>query len=482
MADEFEEDGVEATAAKGSSAHEGAHNAGYEDSFEADGGEVTPAPSPTAAKASAPAAEAAPAPAAEAATPAAAPPAVEPSAQATATAAAAEETPVAAEATMFHGKATPAVAEAQASHQEDAHDEHLRLMTANLLLDSADSGALAAALAQGSPASAPAATSRAVDGDLEDHMHGHGRKETVGEGWPLRRLAPSQVETGHDEWEEAFDSKDSFRGSRFKSMSSSLPNLGDYNDIKKKTEFAGVTVDGVVKGPTFMTHISGFKTGPKWTLGTKLGCSFIKSSSTPAPGTYTVPAEDRSAKYKAPPKFSFGGCSRFALGESPMKKAPGPGAYNPRDPNDSSIKVGFGGISKGGRGPPVPEANPGPGAYEARTTMGQGKMFTATGRHPAYSGKSSGLPGPGAYNPSTSTVFQSPPKCGFGTSTRADIAGGLKSWAMPGPGTYDMQNMLSVGSSGPKYSATSRRRMHDLNSYITPGPGSYNSHVTMFGR
>merc|ERR1719171_1811985 len=100
-------------------------------------------------------------------------------------------------------------------------------------------------------------------------------------------------------------------------------------------------------------------------------------------------------------------------------------------------------------------------------------MFTARGRLPTQYQRSRSLPGPGAYNPSTISVFETSQKCGFGTSTREDM--GLKALRsnMPGPGTYELQNQMSIGRDANKYSITSRRRVHDLNSYCTPGPGAY---------
>uniref|UniRef100_A0A7S4PSW3 Uncharacterized protein n=1 Tax=Alexandrium monilatum TaxID=311494 RepID=A0A7S4PSW3_9DINO len=263
--------------------------------------------------------------------------------------------------------------------------------------------------------------------------------------------------------------------------SKSTSALGSHMDLKKKlasADFASVEA-GVKKDPTYMIHFSNFKTGPKFSFGGRSASDFMKSSGAPAPGSYNLPQEDK-AKYKSEPRFSFGGCARFGLGQSPTKKMPGPGAYNPRDPTlHMEAKVGFGsgGRSKIG----APHQNPGPGAYEARSTVGQGKMFTAGGRHPTNIGRSRSQPGPGAYSPSIGQVYNAVPKCGFGTSTRTDHAARNRNACMPGPGTYEMQNFATLGTDAPKYSTTSRRRVHDLNSYVTPGPGSYNAHVTSFG-
>merc|ERR1719224_33579 len=90
------------------------------------------------------------------------------------------------------------------------------------------------------------------------------------------------------------------------------------------------------------------------------------------------------------------------------------------------------------------------------------------------------MPGPGAYSPTLGGAYFGGPKPSFGSSVRGDImtAAGR---GQPGPGTYEMQNFKCLGKDSAKYSATSRRRVHDLNSYVTPGPGTYNAHATSFG-
>lgn len=261
--------------------------------------------------------------------------------------------------------------------------------------------------------------------------------------------------------------------------SASCSKIGDYNDLKKKTASFS-TAEPVHKSTTYMTKFSNFNTAPAWPMGSRGPSSFIRGSSTPAPGSYTSTDQEKH-KFKATPKFSFGGGSRFGLGQSPTKKQPGPGAYNPRDPIiEAQTKVGFGSSIRG-KGSLIGQANPGPGAYEARTCLGTGHMYTARGRMTTSYLRARSQPGPGAYNPSTLTVHSQAPKCGFGTSSRDDVGAKARSLVAPGPGAYELQNFRSVGGDAPKYSATSRRRLHDLSSYVTPGPGSYNAHVTSFG-
>jgi len=249
------------------------------------------------------------------------------------------------------------------------------------------------------------------------------------------------------------------------------------DDLKARTMFSMSTTDGVLKRTTFIHKISGYRSAPEISIASKSGSMFMRSAQGPSPGSYNLPDEEKS-KFKTSSRFSFGGGSRFGLAGSPSKLQPGPGAYNAKDPSlYVDTKVGFG-TSIRNKGAASSQANPGPGAYENRSTVGGGMMFTARGRHPQSYMRSRSLPGPGAYSPLPG-AYQTSPKCGFGTSTRGDFGGGSR--GQPGPGTYDMQNWKCVGKDSAKFSATSRRRMHDLNSYVTPGPGTYNAHATSFG-
>jgi len=255
-------------------------------------------------------------------------------------------------------------------------------------------------------------------------------------------------------------------------------NLGADKDLKARTMFSQSTTDGVLKRTTFIHKLSTYPSAPEFSIATKGESMFLRSAQGPSPGSYNLPDDDKS-KFKSSGKFSFGGSSRFGLGQAPSKMQPGPGAYNPKDPAlNVDTKVGFGTSvrNKLGQG----QAAPGPGAYEQRSTVGGGLMFTARGRHPTSYMRSRSLPGPGAYTPSINGAYQTSPKCGFGTSTRVEM-GGRMGRGQPGPGTYEMQNFKCTGKDSAKYSATSRRRVHDLNSYVTPGPGTYNAHATSFG-
>jgi len=253
----------------------------------------------------------------------------------------------------------------------------------------------------------------------------------------------------------------------------------DHKDIQAKTAFSKSTIDGVLKRTTFIDKLSSYPSAPQVSIGSRGSNMFTRSASGPAPGTYNLP-DDGKSKFKNPTCFSFGGGARWGAGQAPSNIQPGPGQYHPVDPSlNLDTKVGFG-TSVRNKAPPLSQQNPGPGAYEVRSTVGGGLMFTACGRHPSTYMRSRSLPGPGAYTPVINGAYFSAPKVGFGTSTRGDFTSPATR-GQPGPGTYEMQNVKKLGIDSPKYSATSRRRTNDLDSYVTPGPGTYNAHATSFG-
>jgi len=238
-----------------------------------------------------------------------------------------------------------------------------------------------------------------------------------------------------------------------------------------------ITADGVKKGQTYMGNLSNVRSSPKFTIAARdKNPAFLRSNSTPAPGTYDSLDDRNNPRYAHPPKVSFGVGDRFVYKQD---RQPGPGAYTPKDPARSvSRKVGFGASTKI-RSAPTPTENPGPGAYEMRSCLGEGPMFSSYGRLVSQQLSSKSFPGPGTYNPSTWMTAAASPKTGFGTSRRTPPSGPVA--LSPGPGSYNMQNTKGLGQDAPMITVVSRRKLHDISSYLTPGPGAYNAHSTCFG-
>jgi hypothetical protein len=236
---------------------------------------------------------------------------------------------------------------------------------------------------------------------------------------------------------------------------------------------------------TSLHRSSSFTKNPEWSLGSRgsRGTTYIHSNGNPAPNSYTAIPDDKE-KFKSAPKFSFGGQSRFGLESSPVRRQPGPGAYRPRDVAgevSNNPKIGFGSTMRFKTTKFLAQGNPGPGAYENAGKLGDfGVQYKMQGPHSATYNP---VPGPGAYEPSDHPTYQAAPKVGFGTQKRSGEDGAAKrrNLANPGPGAYELQYFKRTGSEASKFSIISRRHIKDLDPYMTPGPGSYNSHVTSFG-
>jgi hypothetical protein len=253
----------------------------------------------------------------------------------------------------------------------------------------------------------------------------------------------------------------------------------------------GATVAGVLKRTPNMARLSRHASAPKFSFPSgrqKLDSGPGGAQSNLGPGAYDVASGDRQLR-KVPPAISFNGPARFQSGPIVTKKAPGPGSYDPRNPNTQmESAASFGAATRGNL---VTQNNPGPGSYDDRSkALGRGApMLTMRSRPPAASLTRSGsCPGPGAYQPEAAHTsvrsMRNAPRPTFGSSTRADGATSRKNLEQPGPGAYDMQSFKRTGTDvrgNPKIEMSERRPVINLESYVTPGPGSYNSQMSSFG-
>lgn len=202
-------------------------------------------------------------------------------------------------------------------------------------------------------------------------------------------------------------------------------------------------------------------------MGGRTGEGMVRTSSCPGPGKYGVP--DVSQKYQMLPRVSFG-TGEQRVGDRAQKKfggpgsIPGPGAYTPFDPNQTTPQFGFG---TGKRIPkPRPEQAPPPGTYESHgSTLSQktvGMASRMTG------GRAMSVPGPGAYSEDIAPTREKAPSVAIGTGTRTDT---FKDQKLPGPGAYDSKTMLCtnpIAKGSCSFTFKSRRR--PVKADATPGP------------
>jgi len=202
-------------------------------------------------------------------------------------------------------------------------------------------------------------------------------------------------------------------------------------------------------------------------MGGRTGEGMVRQSSCPGPGKYGVPSVEQ--KYQTLPRVSFGSGEQ-RVGDRAAKKfggegaVPGPGAYTPFDPNQSTPQFGFG---TGSRIPkPRPENAPPPGTYESHgSTLSQktvGMASRMTG------GRAMSVPGPGAYSEDIAPTREKAPSVAMGNGLRTDA---FKDQKRPGPGAYDSKTMLCtnpIAKGSCSFTFKSRRR--PVKADATPGP------------
>mmetsp|Transcript_21034 Transcript_21034/g.58758 ORF Transcript_21034/g.58758 Transcript_21034/m.58758 type:complete len:232 (-) Transcript_21034:110-805(-) len=210
---------------------------------------------------------------------------------------------------------------------------------------------------------------------------------------------------------------------------------------------------------------------PKWSF-TGRPDPKDKEEKVPGPAKYGTPSVE--TRFKRSQSASFGSSIREM--EKKWAGQPGPGSYNPYDPNQTSAKFGFGSAAR------LPQrqipVSPDPGKYETSKPL-YNKTMTLGGRR---EGKkfSNASPGPGQYSDLTrgyQQMWKSDPKWGFGTSGRTEWASGDG----PGPGRYtapqEMGGPKAHIKSCPNFSMSSRRK--PARADATPGPVF--PHYTQFG-
>mmetsp|Transcript_150127 Transcript_150127/g.482528 ORF Transcript_150127/g.482528 Transcript_150127/m.482528 type:complete len:377 (-) Transcript_150127:52-1182(-) len=233
---------------------------------------------------------------------------------------------------------------------------------------------------------------------------------------------------------------------------------------------------------TFLTTLSKHRSLPRISFGVRTSAN--QADENPGPGSYNTHefGPERISRMRQTPAYNFGALSE-RKGMADTRDLPGPGAYGvPKDVGKYATerKSGFGGAPRGAVVRCF-HVTAGPGQYALKSTLSDSPAFTATGKRYRRSVKSLLRPGPGSYEPSVSRTsqFAAAPQVGFGTMSRPEMFSKHLA-ANPGPGTYPTKSYMGTAEFG-KFSIVSRRRTHDLQPYVQPGPGQYDSHAGSFG-
>ena len=92
----------------------------------------------------------------------------------------------------------------------------------------------------------------------------------------------------------------------------------------------------------------------------------------------------------------------------------------------------------------------GPGVYQTKAPFGEGPKYTTGNKIPAL--KTLNVPGPGFYKSDISVIKDSNPKYKIGTSIRNSEENLIdKKKVVPGPGSYNENDMKKFGKIGIKY-------------------------------
>jgi len=213
---------------------------------------------------------------------------------------------------------------------------------------------------------------------------------------------------------------------------------------------------------------SNVQSSPKWSMRGK--AANTNKSNTPGPGSYAPDdSSGYSHKYRRPPACQFGAASRDGIRP---QSAPGPGQYNPSNPEKQG-RGGYGFGTSDRVGIRNRHEMPGPASYQIPSKMG------SEGPKYSNSGKRSGLnqyctPGPGSYEPNESmdSTVKTSANWGFGTSPRD----GRPTPSSPGPGSYSKKSHMAAG---PAFTMKGRNEASRID--IVPGPGEYSADATCFG-
>lgn len=210
-------------------------------------------------------------------------------------------------------------------------------------------------------------------------------------------------------------------------------------------------------GPRYMLPPG--ETGPKFSLGAKLGSSLGGKTAGPGPSYKVNPGMTTKGAYNAP-KFTMAGRAK----ETKMHCGPGPGAYSPEnvkvDKGKKAPEFTMAGRTKSKPGDKTPASN----AYSLKSTMGNGNKISMTGRSKlgGFDQDFAKAPGPGKYGVTGPDNFKKKaPSYTMAGRTKAPQDPTKK----PGPGTYKVDSGTASSKTKRAPSFTMGSRHSD---YLTP--------------
>lgn len=118
--------------------------------------------------------------------------------------------------------------------------------------------------------------------------------------------------------------------------------------------------------------------------------------------------------------------------------------------------------------------NPGPNVYEVKSRLGEGpknSMHAKTDKVDLIRKKN--IPGPGTYDTQNMPNLQHAKQPAFrmGSSERPALSGGKESLCKPGPGNYEQNKIL--GRTAPNFGFGTETRPSVASKDGKPGPGTY---------
>lgn len=210
-------------------------------------------------------------------------------------------------------------------------------------------------------------------------------------------------------------------------------------------------------GPRYMLPAA--DTGPKYSLGAKLGSSLGGKSAGPGPAYNVSPGLTSKGKTSTP-AFTMAGRHK----DSKMHRLPGPGAYSPENVKIDKGKTLPAYTMAGRTKSKKADATPGANSYKLKSTVGEGPKISMTGRSKlgGFDQDFAKAPGPGKYGvPNPESYKKKPPAFTMAGRTKVPQDATKK----PGPGAHKVNDVSGLSTKKRTPAFTMGTRHSD---YLTP--------------